>query len=186
MRAPAERPLARSGPRLTERPRGARRRQVYGADIPSGPKRVDTFAKQMLAEAVGMDLSGKPALFTLPGKLDADGGETLGQVGITGAFEAPDVLENCVGFLRQHVKDTHAHAAALLVPKGSIGYPQVWQRKGGKKGWRFGDKDGLFVQVEAPGDRRLYFVPAGKAGAVATDWPPLDVDLFCLMPPLFK
>ena len=102
-------------------------------------------------------------------------------LGITGAFGAPDVLENCVGFLRQHVKDTHAHAAALLVPKGSIGYPQVWQRKGGKKGWRFGDKDGLFVQVEAPGDRRLYFVPAGKAGAVATDWHPLGVDLFFVL-----
>ena len=49
----------------------------------------------------------------------------MGQVQISTAFESPDLLQNCLSFLRQYAKDMGAHAACAVVPKKAIAYPQV-------------------------------------------------------------
>ena len=49
----------------------------------------------------------------------------MGQVQISTAFESPDVLQNCLSFLRQYATDMGAHAACAVVPKKAIAYPQV-------------------------------------------------------------
>ena len=49
----------------------------------------------------------------------------MGQVQISTAFESPDLLQNCLSFLRQYATDMGAHAACAVVPKKAIAYPQV-------------------------------------------------------------
>ena len=49
----------------------------------------------------------------------------MGQVQISTAFESPDMLQNCLAFLRQYATDMGAHAACAVVPKQAIAYPQV-------------------------------------------------------------
>lgn len=41
------------------------------------------------------------------------------------AFESPDTLNSCAGFLRQYVVESSATAACLIVAKKSIAFPQV-------------------------------------------------------------
>ena len=62
-----------------------------------------------------------------------------------------------------------------------------WMRKGGKKKWKFGDKPGVFVQLESKELQGLWFLPT-KAGVVpdSSSAQPLDVDTFRLIPPLYK
>lgn len=60
-----------------------------------------------------------------PGKLAANGQEQMGQVQISTAFNSPDLLQNCLVFLRQYASDMGAHAACATVPKQDIAYPQV-------------------------------------------------------------
>lgn len=70
-----------------------------------------------------------PGMNLLPlwcaGKVAASGQEQMGQVQITEAFQNPDLLQNCLGFLRKYASDMGAHAACAVVPKQAIAYPQV-------------------------------------------------------------
>ena len=61
----------------------------------------------------------------LTGKKGPDGQTQMGQVQISTAFESPDLLQNCLAFLRQYATDMGAHAACAVVPKKAIAYPQV-------------------------------------------------------------
>ena len=49
----------------------------------------------------------------------------MGKVQISTAFHSPDLLQNCLAFLRQYATDMGAHAACAVVPKQDIAYPQV-------------------------------------------------------------
>lgn len=64
-------------------------------------------------------------LSVVTGKLAANGQEQMGQVQISTAFNSPDLLQNCLVFLRQYASDMGAHAACAIVPKQDIAYPQV-------------------------------------------------------------
>lgn len=70
-------------------------------------------------------LADKPCYFLLTGKKGPDGQTQMGQVQISTAFESPDLLQNCLSFLRQYATDMGAHAACAVVPKKAIAYPQV-------------------------------------------------------------
>merc|ERR1712008_451001 len=81
----------------------------------------------------------------------------LGQVRIEHAFNSPENLLQCAEFLRKQISEMRAQAAVVVTPKSKLGYPQVW--KGKPKGvWKYGDSDGIFLQLEAPlGLRQMYF-----------------------------
>ena len=64
-------------------------------------------------------------LLHFTGKKPPNGEMQLGQVQISTAFQSPDLLQNCLAFLRQYAVDTASHAACAVVPKDSIAYPQV-------------------------------------------------------------
>lgn len=70
-------------------------------------------------------LADQPCYFLLTGKKSSDGQTQMGQVQISTAFESPDLLQNCLSFLRQYATDMGAHAACAVVPKKAIAYPQV-------------------------------------------------------------
>ena len=59
------------------------------------------------------------------GKVADNGQEQMGQVQISEAFQSPDLLQNCLGFLRKYASDMGAHAACAVVPKQAVAYPQV-------------------------------------------------------------
>ena len=76
-----------------------------------------------------------------------------------------------------------------VTPKSKIGYPCVW--KGKPKGvWKFGDSEGIFLQLEAPsGLRHVYFTQLHTKDGQLTgvgDTTLLDVAEFELFPRLFK
>ena len=169
----------------------AKENLAFGADIPHSEKRARAFGKECVDAAINLFVeqgaSLEPVVITLPGKLDGEGKEVQGRVSVKNAFDSPDVLQNCVTFLRKFVGDTHAAAACVIVPRRSISFPQVWMRKGGKKKWKFGDKPGVFVQLESKELQGLWFLLT-KAGVVpdSSSAQPLDVDTFRLIPPLYK
>ena len=114
----------------------------------------------------------------------------MGQVSIQAAFDSPDTLASAMDFLRRYAADTESQAAAAVVPKHRIAYPQasdrgskpmyghpsaalrsnpemtwqsllylqVWQ----KPSWPFKASDGIFVQLEAPGMRKVWFIQLGQ------------------------
>merc|ERR1719313_1241733 len=92
----------------------------------------------------------------------------LGQVNIQHAFSSPENLLKCTDFLRQHISQSDAQAAVIVTPKSKIAYPCVWKNK--KKGtWKFGDSDGIFLQLEAPHNiRQMYFTELQTKGGQLT------------------
>ena len=124
------------------------------------------------------------------GRKAGDGPEKMGQVSIQAAFDSPDTLASALDFLRRYAADTESQAAAAVVPKHRIAYPQasdrgsdqmcvhpgfalqsnckmtrqsllylqVWQ----KPSWPFKASDGIFVQLEAPGMRKVWFIQLGQ------------------------
>ena len=75
------------------------------------------------------------------------------QVRIEHAFNSPENLLQCAEFLRKQISEMRAQAAVVVTPKSKVGYPQVW--KGKPKGvWKYGDSDGIFLQLEAPSGLR--------------------------------
>ena len=140
--------------------------------------RIFAWGRAILDDAMSryVENDGKiePTVMFLSGKTDAaqeqennenktssdasDNIETAAQVSIKEAFESPDTLSNCVEFLRKYADDMGMHAAAVIVPRKAIGYPQVWKGLGAKQ-WKNGARDGFFVQLESKSDRRVWFVP---------------------------
>lgn len=49
----------------------------------------------------------------------------MSQVKTKEAFQSPDMLQNCLGFLRQYASEKGARAACAVVPLSDIAYPQV-------------------------------------------------------------
>ena len=113
----------------------------------------------------------------------------LPQVRIAQAFDSSATLAEAVAFLRKYGEDQGCHAAAAVIPKSCVAYPQVWLKEAAKKVFKRGwPEDGFFLQLEAPrGLRRLWFVPAGgKPGAYVPEPAVLlDIDFFQLLPQLF-
>lgn len=62
----------------------------------------------------------------LPGTTEEPG---LAGVGIEHAFTSPQTLGNCADFLRQHIGQTRAQSAMLVVRKGHVQFPCVWKDK---------------------------------------------------------
>jgi len=134
-----------------------------GEDIPRSAERTEDFSQRIL-DQVGEEIQKRtfdrnfPAVFFLPGRLEKTGDERMGQVSIQAAFDSPDTLANATEYLRQYAQDSGSQAAVAVVPKHKIAYPQVWQ----KSAWPHGKTDGIFVQLEAPGTRKVWFVPLGQ------------------------
>ncbi|KAK9829175.1 hypothetical protein WJX72_004328 [[Myrmecia] bisecta] len=132
--------------------------KAAGEPIASSSERIQDFEEEML-DLVAEKMKHKfaevePHVHFLAGRKQADGSEESGQVQIRSAFDSPEMLQNCMSFLRKYAIDTEAHAACAIVPKHMIAYPQVWK----KTKWPCGLGDGCFVQVEAPKYRKVYFV----------------------------
>lgn len=113
--------------------------------------------------------------------------ETVPNVAVEKAFESPDTLNSCAGFLRQYVVESSATAACLIVAKKSIAFPQVWKGSGSRK-WVHGNSNGFFLQLETSTFRRLWFVPSTVENGRNTcrNLEPLDVDSHAVLPPLFR
>ena len=112
------------------------------------------------------------------------------QVRIEHAFSSPENLLQCAEFLRKQVSQMGAQAAVVVTLKSKVGYPQVWKYK--KKGvWKYGDSDGIFLQLEAPsGLRQMYFTELktkddGELCGVG-DTALLEISDFELFPRLFQ
>ncbi|GAQ89461.1 hypothetical protein KFL_005260010, partial [Klebsormidium nitens] len=142
--------------------------QSLGPSIPYSETRVRAFAKRMLEKAADdfVEAGGKldASVMFQPGRYkegstnqEAD----QSQVAINQAFESPDTLAQCVDFLRRYAVDTGAHAACLVALKSKISFPQRW-RGLGERGWKHGSKDGIFVQLEAPKMREVWFIPTNE------------------------
>lgn len=50
---------------------------------------------------------------------------SMSQVQIKEAFQSPEVLQNCLSFLREYAVDKSARAACAVVPLQAIAYPQA-------------------------------------------------------------
>jgi hypothetical protein len=50
---------------------------------------------------------------------------SMSQVKTKEAFQSPDLLQNCIGFLRQYAGEKSARAACAVVPIKDIAFPQV-------------------------------------------------------------
>eukprot|EP00245_Coleochaete_scutata_P006768 TRINITY_DN21549_c0_g1_i1.p1 TRINITY_DN21549_c0_g1~~TRINITY_DN21549_c0_g1_i1.p1 ORF type:complete len:324 (+),score=72.67 TRINITY_DN21549_c0_g1_i1:59-1030(+) len=164
---------------------------IWGDDIPHSDARVVTFVKDIIAGATNgyVEFGGKmdSTVYFLPGKLSEEGKEIIMQVVIKEAFESPDTLRKCVAFLREHVEGTKAKAGCAVVPKHAVSFPQRWKERG-SKGWKWGDSDGFFVQLESPSQRSIWFVPSGieKGHHIPGSPELLDVDTYALLPPIFR
>ncbi len=51
----------------------------------------------------------------------------MSQVKIKEAFQSPDLLQNCTGFLREYASEKSARAACAVVSLKDIAFPQVSQ-----------------------------------------------------------
>lgn len=106
------------------------------------------------------------------------------------AFNSPENLLQCADFLRKQISQMGAQAAVVVTPKSKVSYPQVWKNK--KKGvWKYGESDGIFLQLEAPsGLRQMYFTELktkddGELCGVG-DTALLEISEFELFPRLFQ
>ena len=82
-----------------------------------------------------------------------------------------------------------AQAAVVVTLKSKVSYPQVWKNK--KKGvWKYGESDGIFLQLEAPsGLRQMYFTELKTKDGVLSgvgDTALLEISEFELFPRLFQ
>eukprot|EP01027_Heterolobosea_sp_BB2_P018285 GEZU01025779.1.p1 GENE.GEZU01025779.1~~GEZU01025779.1.p1 ORF type:complete len:256 (-),score=66.09 GEZU01025779.1:72-764(-) len=106
-------------------------------------------------------------------------------VSIDKAFYAPDTLSEATQFLREQIAQQNTHAAAVIVPKSAIAYPQKWTTAPKRK-WRFGlNKDGIFVQLESQKMRKVYFIPYNSSTKLPESAEELDAEEMCIMAPLF-
>lgn len=123
-----------------------------------------------------------------PPKSTAEPPPPIGHVNIGPAFSSPETLVNCAEFLRQQAAGCSAQAAVVVVRKSTISYPCVWKGKG-KADWPVGEKDdGVFMQLESPKMRMMFFTVLKEKGAKRSvgDTIPLDAEQFSLFPRLFQ
>ncbi|KMZ55963.1 Stress-induced protein 1 [Zostera marina] len=108
-------------------------------------------------------------------------------VNIDKAFESPDTHKDCFSYLRKYADDSFSRAACLVAPKKIISYPQVWKGQGSRR-WKHGCSDGFFIQFEATGLRKLWFVPSSteKGRTLCSDPDSLDIDAHEVLPRIFK
>lgn len=111
----------------------------------------------------------------------------LVHVTVEKAFESPDTFHNCVFSLQEYAVETKAKGACLVVAKRSIAFPQIWKGQGARK-WKSGNSNGIFVQLESPALRRVWFIPSvlEKGQNVCRAPELLDPDVHAILPPLFR
>ena len=112
----------------------------------------------------------------------------LAGVGIEHAFTSPQTLSNCADFLRNHIGQTNAQSAMIVVRKGHVAYPCVWKGKD-KGAWPCNEKkDGILMQLEARGARAFFFTELTKKGDgyEVGETHQLDAEEFSLFPRLFS
>ncbi|CAL8468533.1 g8073 [Coccomyxa elongata] len=135
------------------------------------------FQRECISFAVDAELLEPSVYFLGPPAADVE--SAMSQVKIKEAFQSPDLLQNCTGFLREYASEKSARAACAVVSLKDIAFPQVWKRQG----WPHGEVQGALVQLDTPKERRLWFMPADAmdvSGAV-----PLSQD-FRILEPLFR
>ena len=54
-----------------------------------------------------------------------EGGAELLQVRIMTAFDSPDMLQNCLTYLREYVEEQGALAACAVIPQNGVAFPQA-------------------------------------------------------------
>ena len=118
-----------------------------------------------------------------PGQTEEPG---LAGVGIEHAFSSPQTLKNCEDFLRNHISQTGAQSAMIVVRKNHVQFPCTWK---GKSGWPCDTKkDGIMMQLEARGARAFFFTELTKApggGFAVGETHQIDAEQFALFPRLF-
>ena len=101
------------------------------------------------------------------------------------AFDAPQVHQEATSYLRQYIIDNKAHAAAIVVPKSKIAFPQCWNNASKTK-WHHGsEKQGVFVQLESKTARKILFVPYKPAAKAPETTEELDAQALSIMSALF-
>ena len=111
-------------------------------------------------------------------------------VGMSKAFEAPEVLQQCTGFLREHAAKTGAQCSCIAVQKSSMAYPRVWASEANRSHWKFDRaefKDGLFLQLDERGGKQtVWYMPLKHGAAVPGEPVELDASLFALTRPILE
>lgn len=97
------------------------------------------------------------SVYFWPPKSKAGGKEEqMTQVSISSAFDSPQVLEECLAFLRQTAQEQGFTAACAVAVQSQVAYPQVWKRTG----WPLPDsQDGIFLQLDSVKTKRLWYLP---------------------------
>ncbi|KAK9915326.1 hypothetical protein WJX75_007645 [Coccomyxa subellipsoidea] len=146
---------------------------------PDRPLDADTaeFQRECISLALDAETLEPSVYFLGPPSTDLE--SSMSQVKTKEAFQSPDLLQNCIGFLRQYAGEKSARAACAVVPIKDIAFPQVWKRRG----WPLGDANGALVQLDTLKERRLWFLPAdaqdtSQAIALSED--------FNVLEPLFR
>ena len=106
-------------------------------------------------------------------------------VGIENTWHDSYELCQSVGVIRQKVLDSQFPCLCVVVPREHIKFPQVWEGKP-KSIWGFGDKAGVFVQLDSAGEngtRRIWFLEERKKGL--QDGVMLDEKTMCIIDPCF-
>merc|ERR1712070_599384 len=140
---------------------------------------IETFMKEHKVQACAYMQPPKPA----SGSSEEP---PLGCIGIGPAFNTKETLAQCEQFLKEHAAKTNSQAICVVARKEEIAYPKVWNEKK-KSAWKFGpNSDGIFLQLESPSVRQVYFTAFEKnaAGAVTGigETVDLSVDDFALLP----
>ena len=166
--------------------KGGPQKHLYDLDPEefAGAMIQDVFDQVLKTGAVPTIAYLQPARPT-PGSTEEPG---LAGIGIDHAFNTPATLGNCADFIRKHAAEQAAQSAMVIVRKSHVGYPQVW--KGKEKGaWKFGKKDGIFMQLEAKSARAMFFTELkNTADGKLTfgETAQIDVEEFGLFPRVFQ
>ncbi|KAK9866194.1 hypothetical protein WJX84_009663 [Apatococcus fuscideae] len=117
---------------------------------------IKRFEKEILEKVKHSSLEPAelPSVFCLPGQ-GLEGGKELLQVRIKTAFDSPDMLQNCLTYLREYVVEQKALAACAVIPQNGVAFPQVWKQPG----WPYEGSNGTFVQLESPSVKRVWYFP---------------------------
>mmetsp|Transcript_24998 Transcript_24998/g.54365 ORF Transcript_24998/g.54365 Transcript_24998/m.54365 type:complete len:322 (+) Transcript_24998:211-1176(+) len=154
-----------------------------------GTVEVAAFAKEYLEHtALEIRDSGTgfhPMIHFLPGPGAESHEEQETHINGGVAFSSPETLTGFVDFVRSTGERLDAQAVLAALPKPGIAVPQTWM----SHKWPCGSSDGVFVQLESKGPKRvrkLWFIEVG-AGAKepGRSWS-LDVDTFGPLPTLLR
>mmetsp|Transcript_13705 Transcript_13705/g.41399 ORF Transcript_13705/g.41399 Transcript_13705/m.41399 type:complete len:304 (-) Transcript_13705:2114-3025(-) len=148
------------------------------SDLREFLNRVVTLTKARVSDAGGALTLDHSVCFWPPVQRGDE--EQMTQVAITHAFDSPEVLQECLQFLRQTATQQGSTAACAVIVQSKVAYPQVFKRPD----WPLGrSEDGIFIQLDSLKSKQLQYFP--YSGGLLREPVQLKLDLK-LLEPLYR